>query len=44
MDGKIYFDNLEQLGEFLKAFTGSTAKFEVQHRNNQWVLEFYKGF
>ena len=44
MNGKIYFDDVTQLADFLKVFTGSTATFEVQHQGNKWVLVFYGGF
>jgi hypothetical protein len=44
MNGKIYFDDAHQLSFFLKAFTGSTAIFEVHFQNNQYVLEFTGGF
>ena len=44
MDGKIYFNKIEDLAEFLKAFTGSTAKFIVEERNGQYVLTFLGGF
>lgn len=44
MQGKIYFDTLMELSEFLSAFVGSTAIFEVRKNHNQWVLEFMGGF
>lgn len=45
MDGTIEFTNLEELAEFLKAFTGSTSKFTVRKVSmNTWVLEFTGGF
>lgn len=44
MDGKIFFDDLTQLGTFLSAFTGSTAKFEVHYDGNFWVLVFTGGY
>jgi hypothetical protein len=45
MNGKIFFMDLEQLAKFLKAFTGSTATFEVkQQSNGQWVLTFLEGY
>jgi hypothetical protein len=45
MDGTITFWDLSQLAEFLKEFTGSTAKFTVtQDGSNRWVLTFTGGF
>jgi hypothetical protein len=44
MHGKIYFNNLGELADFLRSFSGNTSTFEVQYRNNQWVLEFLGGF
>jgi len=44
MSGQIYFDTVEQLAEFLKAFTGSTAIFKVKYLDNCWVMEFQGGF
>jgi hypothetical protein len=44
MNGKIEFTSLEQLAEFLKAFTGSTAIFRVCETGSGWVLEFTGGF
>jgi hypothetical protein len=45
MNGKIYFNDLNQLGTFLRFFTGSTAIFEVkQEGTGRWVLEFTGGF
>jgi hypothetical protein len=43
MNGTIHFENLEQLAEFLKHFTGSTATFEVLPRGSKWVLTFLGG-
>ena len=44
MSGTITFYNLEQLAEFLKEFTGSTATFEVgQDCSQRWVLKFTGG-
>lgn len=45
MNGRIKFWNLEQVAEFLKAFTGSTATFEVwqDQQTKRWVLEFSGG-
>lgn len=43
MNGKIYFNSLTELAEFLRQFSGSTATFEVT-KGNQWVLEFLGGF
>ena len=45
MNGKIYFTNLVDLANFLKAFTESTAVFEVQSvALNKWVLTFTGGY
>ena len=45
MDGKIIFWDLKQLADFLKEFSGSTAKFIVsQDTNQRWVLEFTGGY
>lgn len=45
MNGKIHFYELEDLVEFLKAFTGCTATFEVKKTGgSHWVLEFLGGF
>lgn len=43
MYGKIFFTSLEDLAEFLKAFTGANAVFEVTKQAHQWVLEFTGG-
>ena len=44
VNGKITFYNLEQLAEFLKEFTGSSATFEVgQDTSMRWVLRFTGG-
>lgn len=45
MNGKIHFDNVTLLAEFLAAFCGSTATFQVNVRENGTaVLEFLGGF
>jgi hypothetical protein len=44
MNGRIEFENLQELGEFLKYFTGSTAAFNVYKRGYKWVLEFTGGY
>lgn len=45
MNGKIYFDNVTLLAEFLAAFCGSTATFRVDVKENgAVVLEFLGGF
>jgi hypothetical protein len=46
MNGRITFWELKDLAEFLKAFTGSTATFEVNQDQNtkRWVLEFKEGY
>lgn len=45
MDGIIYFNDSVELAEFLKHFTGCTAKFEVTRFGPLgWKLEFTGGF
>lgn len=44
MYGTITFDSIKQLAEFLRSFTGSTAKFTVVEVKGQWVLEFTGGY
>ena len=46
MNGKIYFNDLKELAEFLKYFTGSTATFEVKQEmdTKRWVLKFLEGY
>lgn len=44
MNGKIYFNSLTELAEFLRQFSGCTATFEVTHNARQWVLTFLGGF
>ena len=44
MNGEIIFKELEDLATFLKAFTGSTATFEVKQDCRGWVLEFNGGY
>ena len=47
MDGEIYFNDLGELAEFLIAFRGSTAKFEVKQditATKRWILKFLGGF
>lgn len=44
MNGKIFFDNAEALAEFLKAFVGATATFEVKQNGLKFELTFLKGF
>ena len=46
MNGKLYFNDLKELAEFLKHFTGSTAIFEVKQclTTKRWVLEFLQGY
>jgi len=45
MNGKIYFNTTEELADFLKAFTGSTAVFESRRETNgKWVVEFLGGY
>jgi hypothetical protein len=45
MNGTIYFNDLSELAEFLKHFTGtSTAKFDVAKHRSQWLLTFTGGF
>ena len=40
MNGKIYFNTVEDLSDFLKSFVGSTAKFECKCIGGVWELEF----
>jgi hypothetical protein len=46
MNGKIYFNDLKELAEFLNHFAGSTAIFEVkqEYDTKRWVLTFLGGF
>ena len=44
MNGKIYFDSIEELAEFLKHFTGSTATFESKQEGTKWTIVFLGGF
>jgi hypothetical protein len=46
MNGKIIFWDLRDLADFLKAFTGSTAIFEVTQDQNtkRWILQFNEGY
>ncbi len=45
MNGKITFNNVEEVGKFLKAFTGSTATFEiVENPMGGYILTFTGGF
>jgi hypothetical protein len=44
MNGTIHFNSLEALAIFLKAFTGSTATFEVLPVGSGWVLTFLGGY
>jgi len=45
MDGKITFDNISDLAEFLTEFTGCTAKFIVEKiSETKWVLTFTGGY
>jgi hypothetical protein len=46
MNGKIYFNDLKELAEFLRYFHGSTATFEVkqEHLTMRWVLTFLGGY
>jgi len=44
MNGKIYFNQLRELAEFLHQFSSSTATFEVHFLNGVWVLEFLGGY
>ena len=44
MNGKIIFEDMETLVEFLKLFEGSTCVFEVKATTyGQWVLQFTGG-
>jgi hypothetical protein len=45
MYGTITFKSAESVAQFLIAFTGSTAKFEIhEQQNGTWILEFTGGF
>jgi len=44
MNGTIDFDNLQELAEFLKHFTGSTALFKAYKNGSGWRLELTGGF
>jgi len=44
MNGSIYFDNLQELAEFLKEFQGSTATFQVNKQGSGWQLKFLGGY
>lgn len=44
MHGKIYFNDLKELAEFLKEFQGSTACFEVSKQNAFYELTFNGGY
>ena len=46
MSGIIKFNDLNELAEFLKAFTGSTATFEVHQdmTTKRYILEFTGGY
>jgi hypothetical protein len=44
MHGKIYFETVTELAEFLKEFTGSTAIFKAgKCLDGTWELEFTGG-
>ena len=40
MNGKIYFESIEDMSEFLKHFQGSTALFEITFDGVRYVLQF----
>jgi hypothetical protein len=44
MNGKVYFDSLAEMAEFLKSFTGSTATFEAKQHGSKWMIVFLGGF
>jgi hypothetical protein len=44
MNGNIYFNTTQELAEFLRHFTGSTAVFEVVGYGGGWKLTFTGGF
>jgi hypothetical protein len=44
MYGKITFRNVRELAEFLKEFSGSTAKFVVKNYGEEYELEFTGGY
>lgn len=46
MNGTIYFRTLEELAEFLKAYTGGMATWSCawNERESRWILEFNGGY
>lgn len=44
MNGTIIFKDAEQLGIFLKAFTGSSAIFTVEENQGRYILTFEGGY
>lgn len=46
MNGTITFNDLRDLSDFLKAFSGATDVFEVKqcHTTKRWVLTFTGGY
>ena len=44
MYGKITFDAIEDMAEFLRWFQGTTAIFESYKDGDKWILEFKGGF
>lgn len=44
MNGFIEFDNTKDLADFLIAFSGSTAVFEVVKKAGIWRLTFTGGY
>jgi len=45
MNGKIEFENVSQLSEFLKCFEGSTSEFLAYPKEcGMWVIEFTGGY
>jgi hypothetical protein len=46
MNGKIFFNDLKELAEFLRHFHGSPATFEIKQEipTMRWVLTFLGGY
>ena len=44
MNGKIIFDDVIMLSNFLKEFSGSTATFEVYQEGSAFILKFTGGY
>jgi hypothetical protein len=44
MNGTIFFENTEQLVEFLRRWVGQTAMFTVHADRDGWKLQFTGGY